>query len=297
MSDTWSWVQLSDIHLGSPRSFRFEPAWCDQFEFAVEQIHKLDAQPDFILVSGDMCRDGDSHIFELEAAFQRLQQLPWPVYCLPGNHDVGGRCHPDSPTAIKQESLDRYRQVFGSDYHLFRHGDLRFLCLNSMLFGSGLEAEQEQWQWIEEQCLDSVAPTLVFMHSLPFAREVGRPAFDRETEYGGWYGTIPVEDQVRLTANLKSLNLIAVTCGHVHVYDDQIIDGMRRVLCPSTAFLGSPDYLGSVQSTLGFLEWQAAGTRISARLHQLAQRSSRQGYGSGGNIPHAERDYSLAWEH
>ena len=132
--ETWSWIQLSDIHLGSPRSFRFQPAWCEQFDYVVEQIQKFEEQPEFLLISGDMCRDGDTHLFELEAAYEKLQTLPWPVYCLPGNHDIGGRFHPENPARVSAESVENYRSVFGPDFHTYEHKGIRFICLYSMVF-------------------------------------------------------------------------------------------------------------------------------------------------------------------
>ena len=60
----FSFIHVADIHVGTPRSFRFAPAWNDNWETARNQIVELD--PDFLLVGGDMTRDGSTHRFELE---------------------------------------------------------------------------------------------------------------------------------------------------------------------------------------------------------------------------------------
>ncbi len=296
MPNSWSWVQFSDIHLGSPRSFRFQPKFNEQFDFAVEQIANSDQEPDFIIVSGDMCRDGDTHLFELEAAYDRLQQLPWPVYCLPGNHDIGGRFHEKNHARVNLDAIGRYRQVFGDDYYTFEHKGVRFICLDSMIFGTGFDAEKEQWQWIDEQAKDAHIPTMVFMHTLPFTNSPGSMPCTFEENFSAWYGNIPEEDQLRLAAFLKSINLLAISTGHIHVFQDRVVDGIRHVQCPSTAFLGNPEYLKEVNSVLGFLHWDMDDAHANVSLRQLEKESALEGYGPGGNIPVPERDYSAAWE-
>ena len=243
-----------------------------------------------------MCRDGDTHLFELEAAHKRLQSLPWPVYCLPGNHDIGGRYHVDNPASVSAASVVNYRSVFGDDYYAFMHRGTRFLCLDSMIMGSGLAAESEQWQWLAEQAQDSTVPTMVLMHSLPCIDEPGKPHNSFSEDFKSWYATVPERDQLRLADFFNAINVLSVSVGHIHVFEDRLVQGKRRVLCPSTAFLGDPPYLPDAQRGMGFLQWTMDGSGAQVQVHALERESTLSGYGPGGNIPVAERDYSVAWE-
>lgn len=49
--DTWMFVYVADIQVGSPRSFRFQPAWNENWETARKQI--IDINPEFLLIGGD----------------------------------------------------------------------------------------------------------------------------------------------------------------------------------------------------------------------------------------------------
>jgi len=62
----WSFAFATDVHIGSPRSFRFQPGWNDNWQTARRQL--LELQPDFLLLGGDLARDGIWHRQELEAA-------------------------------------------------------------------------------------------------------------------------------------------------------------------------------------------------------------------------------------
>ena len=76
LQDTWSFIHVSDIHVGSPRSYRFQPAWNENWQTARKQIVDLD--PDLLFVGGDMTRDGTTHREELVNTRDDLQSLPFP---------------------------------------------------------------------------------------------------------------------------------------------------------------------------------------------------------------------------
>lgn len=85
----WKFVHLADIQFGSPRSFRFEPAWNENWYTAKEQILRI--KPDLILLGGDLSADGWLHRFEPEAIKAELDSLPFPYHAIPGNMDVGNK--------------------------------------------------------------------------------------------------------------------------------------------------------------------------------------------------------------
>ncbi len=69
-------VHLSDLHFG-----RIDPALPPALLGAVQA-----AQPDLVVVSGDLTQRAKEH--EFVAAAQFLERLPKPLLTVPGNHDV-----------------------------------------------------------------------------------------------------------------------------------------------------------------------------------------------------------------
>ena len=139
--DPWTFAYVADIHVGTPRSYRFQPAWNENWRTAREQI--VDLNPEFLIVGGDLTRDGKDHRFELEQIKTDLDSLPFPYYAIPGNHDVGKKYSPGSEVSINKGSVDRYRSVFGPTQWSFVHRGVRFSAFDALLAGSGLEGEEE----------------------------------------------------------------------------------------------------------------------------------------------------------
>ena len=85
--------------------------------------------------------DNDDQVAEVKRIAALLDDSI-PIHWVPGNHDIAvDHTNPD------QESLDRYRAIFGSDYYAFSHGGIRFIVINSTLFTSpgllGAEADAQ----------------------------------------------------------------------------------------------------------------------------------------------------------
>ena len=79
----WTFVHVCDIQVGSPRSFRFKPAWNENWQTARKQIVAI--KPEVLLVGGDLTRDGSVHDYELANIKADLHSLPFPCYAVPGN--------------------------------------------------------------------------------------------------------------------------------------------------------------------------------------------------------------------
>ena len=82
---------VSDLHIAlphtiwdHPRRFHLVEISIPAFELVLERLSRLDL--DFLLLPGDLTQHGepDNHTW----LSQRLAQLPYPTYVIPGNHDV-----------------------------------------------------------------------------------------------------------------------------------------------------------------------------------------------------------------
>lgn len=278
----WSFIQLSDIHIGIENKIKFQPSWVENFHTAIQQIKDLDQQPDFLIITGDMTRDGKSKPEELRNVKNIFEGLDWPVYVIPGNHDIGNRYRDDKKNVIKKETLDSYRDIMGDDKFLFSHKGIQFVGFNSFLFGSTLDEEEVQWQWLEAQAKAKDIAQFWFMHSIPFIESPGEvePIIDT----GNWYYTIGTKSTDRLMKVLKMGNIKSLSNGHVHQYLKRTVDNINFTCCPSSAFVTDHNELPG-KEFLGFLEWTVEGDSAVSKDHKLIKISELEGVGFNPGVP------------
>jgi 3',5'-cyclic AMP phosphodiesterase CpdA len=82
---------VSDLHIALPHTiwdhpsrFHLVEVSIPAFESVLEHLTQLDL--DFLLIPGDLTQHGEPENHAWLA--NRLSQLPFPVYVIPGNHDV-----------------------------------------------------------------------------------------------------------------------------------------------------------------------------------------------------------------
>jgi 3',5'-cyclic AMP phosphodiesterase CpdA len=92
-------VQLSDIHVGGPRSFK-----ADQMASIRERVNRI--APDVIVVAGDMTTDGYEAEFQEAKAF--LDTLEAPQVYISGNHDA------------RNVGYLHFQRYFGSSFNRYR---------------------------------------------------------------------------------------------------------------------------------------------------------------------------------
>lgn len=288
---SFRFVQISDIHIGSPYSYHYQPSWVENFEQALIQIKELDPQPEFIILTGDMTRDGNTHLFELRYVLDWINKLPYQIYCIPGNHDIGGRPDTQKESRLTQKSYDHFLSVFQKDHFEFEFQGIHFVGLNSFLFASNIPAENKQWEWLDkiaEKIIAKRQRSFWFMHTLPFYKSPFEaietvPSYD--TAAG--YKLTDYPSQIRLMKLLKSCQADFVANGHTHRYIDRTVDGIRQITCPSSAFL--PDE----PAELGFLVYDIESDGVNTKIEKLHKTHDTIGYG-GGIVNIAKRDYSIA---
>jgi 3',5'-cyclic AMP phosphodiesterase CpdA len=107
---------ISDLHIAvphtiwdSPGRFHLVEVGIPALESALEHLSQLDI--DFLLLPGDLTQHGEP---ENHAWLQnRLSQLPFPVYVIPGNHDVP--VLKASEQSIGYDEFPNYYRKFGYD--------------------------------------------------------------------------------------------------------------------------------------------------------------------------------------
>ncbi|MEX0325598.1 MAG: metallophosphoesterase [Puniceicoccaceae bacterium] len=291
----WTFIHVTDMHIGTPRSYRFQPAWNANWQTARRQI--LDLQPELLLVGGDMTRDGATHRFELEQAKQELDALPFPWYAIPGNHEVGNKFRLGDPVSVQPRYLDNYRSVFGPSAWSFVHRNVQFSAFDAFLAGSGLSEEMEMWQWMDNVERDPSAQYHVWMmHPALFIDRIDEPNWNVETDRNAWYFGVDEPYRSRMLATFQRTRADLVITGHIHCRRRIEVEGIVFQLAPSTAFPQWGDRWPDGDDTLGFLRFRVTSSGIQEAFIPLDADSKLEGYGPGGNPPVQGRDYSVAWE-
>jgi len=242
---------VSDSHLS-----RRTPEASANWEALVAHIDE--AEPDAVIHTGDIARDGTAGDQELRFAKAELDKLPGPVHALPGNHDLGDNpceTNADSNHLITEDRLAAYQQHFGDDHWALDLGAWRLVGCNAQLFDSGLDAEAAQWEWLtaELAATDDDRHRAVFLHKPLFHSDPHPPEHDLPIRY------VRPSSRQRLLAMLEAAEVRVVVSGHVHQHHRLRARGMDHVWAPTSwATLSPADqatigerWVGALDLTLG----------------------------------------------
>jgi Icc protein len=182
---------------------------------AVDDVNRMDPQPDFVVYGGDLAQLGQKE--ELDLGAQILKALKAPVRMMVGEHDwyldLGGR----------------WRELFGEDRYSFDHKGVHFVVLNSvvekdfwtarglspmerMQTVAGLDNGKQspftvgdaQREWLKKD-LEKLAPNtplVVFSHS---------PLYKLYRKWNFW-----TDDAEEVQAILSKFDQVVVVHGHTH---------------------------------------------------------------------------------
>ncbi len=138
---------------------------------ALRQVQQI--KPDAVFFGGDNTNKSIDTPGYAQELIDILKLCPLPYRIIPGNHDIGSTAgwHHHDPGAMSS-SLKQYRDLFGTDYWVHEAAGFQIIGVNSQVFGSSLQEEQEQIRWLHEVLS---APTDhirgVFLHTPPYLRD------------------------------------------------------------------------------------------------------------------------------
>jgi 3',5'-cyclic AMP phosphodiesterase CpdA len=139
-------ILVSDTHL-SPAAPEAEANW----EAVLGYVGA--AAPDLVIHLGDLTLDGARRADDLRHGRRQLDRLPAGWHAVPGNHDIGDNPWPGAPdgAAVDAGRRQSWLDIVGADHWSLTVAGWTLLAINAQLLGSGLEAEAEQWSWLERQ--------------------------------------------------------------------------------------------------------------------------------------------------
>jgi predicted phosphodiesterase len=164
---------VSDLHVALPHTLWDGPNRLHLVEVAIpsleiifDRLQSLDL--DFLLLPGDLTQHGEPENHQWLA--DRLAQLPYPVYVIPGNHDVP--VLEADEQSIGFEAFPGYYRQFGyggGDDHYYSQQilpGLRLIALNSNVFDAAGQQvgriDEAQMVWLR-QTLANVDDELVMV--------------------------------------------------------------------------------------------------------------------------------------
>ncbi|MEO1590739.1 MAG: metallophosphoesterase, partial [Cyanobacteria bacterium J06632_22] len=225
---------VSDLHVALPHTVWDSPKRFHLVEVsipALEQIltHLAQQQLDFLLLPGDLVQHGerDNHKWLVD----RLAQLPFPTYVVPGNHDVlmrQGQVIEDHVGRRETVSLAEFTQLYRA--HGYSTPNQPYYCHEILdgvhligLNSNGFDEKGEQFytgwldpnqlQWLDTQ-LDRLAGqfVLVMLHHNALEHLPGQSC----SQVGRRY---MVKNAKALTDRLKAADVPLMFTGHIHIQD------------------------------------------------------------------------------
>lgn len=273
----------------------------------------MEIGPEFMVIGGDIARDGTLHVWELEEMKADFESMGIPYYAIPGNMDAGNKCtdiegpdenRRDTEIGITSELIRQFESVFGPSAWSMTHKQVRVSGFCDMLLGSGLPEEQDLIRWLEAQRSEQAdnprnEHRIWLMHYALFADSLDERRWDirKQDEYLAWYFTVNQDHRAWLHQLFKDTHTERVITGHIHCRKDHLADGIHYDLAPGTAFGQWNDRWPDGDTTLGFYRFDVTGDAMHRTFVPLEKESTRaDGYGPGGHPTPEARDYSLAWE-
>jgi len=230
MSRPFLLVQLSDPHIGATWAETDPVAPTDPvaaLEAAIDGVLALGANPDAVLVTGDLADHAADEEYEQVGAL--LGRIEAPSYVLPGNHD-------------DRDGLHRHFGVPGAGGEPVRYdvdlGPLHLVVLDSTIPGEdGGALDHGQLDWLDEALAATPdVPAVVAMHHPPFL--MGIPAWDAIA--------LRPEDREKLGDILaRHEHVERVLVGHVHRAITTKVGGRPVMSVPSTYVQGLLDFGGT----------------------------------------------------
>ncbi|WP_143744575.1 metallophosphoesterase [Mesorhizobium prunaredense] len=226
-------VVITDTHVNGEGSSPYPyPSGVLANSRAAAAFAKIRAlKPDLVLHLGDMVHPlpGQLNFASAVANFRQIiGDLEVPIRWIPGNHDIGDKpsCWLPAPP-VSKETHTIYTDALGPDRHCFEHNGIRFVMADATLINSGMDAEEEQWNWLDTN-IPRNRRSFLFMHYPPYLTDTDEPEH---------YDNIANPGRSRLLAMLRDRPVEALFTGHVHnIFMNRFGNTDIHVL-PATSFV------------------------------------------------------------
>jgi 3',5'-cyclic AMP phosphodiesterase CpdA len=234
MSLNFRFAVVSDLHIALPHTiwdhpsrFHLVEVSIPAFERVLESLTQLNL--DFLLLPGDLTQHGEpeNHTWLKE----RLARLPFPVYVVPGNHDVPVLMANEQSIGLLDFPNHYCKFGYNDSAHLYYTCQLlpgvRLIGLNSNYFNEqGQQVgrlDANQLQWLEKVL--QTAPhelVLVMLHHNVIEHLPNQSRHPMANRY-------MLENAPELLHLLRQYNVRLIFTGHLHVQDVAYFNGLYDI--------------------------------------------------------------------
>lgn len=230
-----SFAIASDLHIALPETidpeanrFHLTQFSIPALEIVLQHLQTLDL--DFLLLPGDLTQDGEKvnhHWLKTQ-----LAKLPYPVYVIPGNHDVPSIQGNEKIIAFPEFS-DYYQHcgykyaTTNLDYTVEVAPNVQLVALNSNNFDEGGKQQgyltENQLGWLEET-LDKLGNKLVFV--MIHHNVIEHLPNQSDHILGQRY---MLDNASQLLSILSKYNVKFIFTGHLHIQDIASYNGIYEI--------------------------------------------------------------------
>lgn len=299
---SFRFIYAADLQPGSPYSFRFRASFQENWQTARAQIMAL--KPDFLLLGGDLTRDGYYHDFEFDEMRASLDSMCIPFHAIPGNMDVGNKFsavagpipgRDDREICFSGERLAAFERYFGPSCWTFSRGPVRVSGCCDMLLGSGHSREHEVREFIRglAQC-PPCRHHLFLTHYALFMRtpDEAQPDITDPEQYYEWYFSLNREDRHFMLEHLRQAGVTRLLSGHIHCRREFAWNGITFDYAPSTTFGQYAGKWPDGDSTPGFYLFEATPATLTKTFVPTSPLSTQTDFfGQGGHVSRHQISY------
>ncbi len=267
---------ISDLHIGLPHTIWDHPSRFHLVEVSIPALetalaHLTPLDLDFLLLPGDLTQHGERENHEWLR--DRLTQLPFPTYVIPGNHDIV------TPQAEAQrigpEEFPQLYQQFGyadargcgdrRDYYSVSPvPGLRLMGLNSNRFDDEGQIigrlDKAQFDWLEAELTQAQAQgerVFIMIHHNVIEHIPNQANHPMGRRY-------ILQNAGRLRSLLKAFQVSLIFTGHLHVQDVSQDDTLYEITTGSLVSYPHPYRILEFEETEGQARLSYTSHRVSA---------------------------------
>jgi 3',5'-cyclic AMP phosphodiesterase CpdA len=234
MTLNFRFAVVSDLHIGLPHTIWDHPTRFHLVEVSIPALELIlenlqQQKLDFLLLPGDLTQHGEPDNHQWLA--DRLSKLPFPVYVIPGNHDVPTLL-PDEQSIGLKDFPDYYSQFGYENTDLLYYSrevlpGVQLIGLNSNQFDqSGKQLgylDEQQLIWLEKQLRELQDKfVLVMVHHNVLEHLPGQADHLLGRRY-------MLDNSPMLLKILQKYGINLVFTGHLHVQDIAYQDGIYDI--------------------------------------------------------------------
>jgi 3',5'-cyclic AMP phosphodiesterase CpdA len=225
---------------------------CDKIEKIIQIARETKIKPAFSIITGDVSQNGSDKGYKIAQEYvSQIEALGGPVLPAVGNVDDRQRFRKN---LLKETTTEKKTPC----YYSKTMDGVHIIVLDSQSPGKVTGAlEGEQLDWLEKQLSNHTEPTIIALHHPPFKLPLPN---------GGSHTVFDLEDMERFNNIVKSSNVDAVLCGHLHQSLIAHRGGVHYVIgCAalSEVFFGMDEYM--TYDSSGFTVYTLSGGTLTVR--------------------------------